>query len=84
MYGDSQEFHFAGPWSHHGWVEDYIARVIGKPLGCVVLVTRKPAGQTQHIVASYRPLSTVLLVSRLLGEKFADTPYAKRFATCMD
>jgi hypothetical protein len=84
LYGDSQEFHFAGPWSDNGWVEDYIARVRGKPLGCVVLVTRNAAGQTQHIVASYRPISTVLLFSRLLGEKLADTPYGKRFATGVD
>jgi hypothetical protein len=68
----------------NGWVEDYIARVQGRPLGCVVLVTRNPAGQTQHIVANYRPLSTMLHFSRLLGEKFADTPYGKRFATSVD
>ena len=81
VYGDSQEFHFAGPWSENGWVEDYIARVDGEPLGCVVLVTRNPAGQTQHIVASYRPRSSLLLFSRVLHEKFAGEPYADQFAT---
>ena len=79
VYGDSQEFNFTGPWGDNGWLEDYIARVDGKPLGCVVLVTRNAAGQTQHVVASYRPVSTVLHFSRLLREKFAGTPYAEYF-----
>ena len=79
VYGDSQEFHFTGPCGDRGWLEDYIARVDDKPLGCVVLVTRNAAGQTQHVVASYRPVSTVLYFSRLLREKFAGTPYAKYF-----
>ena len=79
VYGDSQEFHSAGPYGDEGWLEDYIARVDDKPLGCVVLVTRNAAGQTQHVVASYRPVSTVLHFSRLLRDKFAGTPYAKYF-----
>ncbi len=79
LYGDSQEFRFAGPCGENGWLEDYIAQVGGKPLGCVALITRNPAGQTQHIVASYRPRSSLLPFSRLLGEKFAGTPYAKYF-----
>jgi hypothetical protein len=78
-YGDSQEFHFTGPWGDSGWLEDYIARVDDKPLGCVVLVTRNDAGQTQHVVASYRPVSTVIHFSRLLRRKFAGTQYAKHF-----
>ena len=81
LYGDSQEFHFAGPCGDNGWLEDYIARVEGNPLGCVNLVTRNTAGQTQHIVAGYRPRSSLLLFSRLLSEKFAGTPYAAHFAT---
>ena len=80
LYGDSQEFHFAGPCGDNGWLEDYIARVEGNPLGCVNLVTRNAAGKTQHVVASYRPRSSVLLVSRLLGEKFAGTPFGGQFA----
>lgn len=79
VYGDSQEFHLAGPCGENGWLEDYIARVDGKPLGCVVLVTRNAAGQTQHVVASYRPVSTVLYFSRLLREKLGGTPYTKYF-----
>ena len=81
LYGDSQVFRFAGPYGDNDWVEDYIAEVHGEPLGCVVLVTRNAAGQAQHVVAGYRPRSALLLFSRLLGEKFARTPYAKYFLT---
>ena len=79
LYGDSQEFHSVGPWGDDGFIEDYVARVSGKPLGCVNLVIRNAAGQTQHVVASYRPRSTVLLFSRLLAEKFAGTDIAEHF-----
>lgn len=79
LYGDSQEFHFAGPCGDDGWLEDYIAEVDGKPIGCVALITRNAAGQTQHIVASYRPRSSLLLFARLLGERFAGSPLADYF-----
>jgi hypothetical protein len=45
-----------------------------------LLVTSNAAGQTQHVVASYRPRSSLLLLSRALREKFASTPYGKQFA----
>ena len=77
---DRQEFKFAGPYGDNGFLEDYVAEVHGEPLGCVVQVTRNAAGQTQHVVASYRPRSSLLLFSRLLGEKFAGTPIAEHFA----
>jgi hypothetical protein len=77
---ERQEHKFAGPCGNYGFVEDYVAEVRGQPIGCVVMVTRNAAGQTQHIVASYRPRSTLLLFSRLLAEKFAGTPIAKHFA----
>ena len=51
----------------------------GEPIGCAVLVTSNAAGQAQHIAANYRPRSSLLLLSRLVGEKLADTPYAKYF-----
>src|SRR5262249_52228323 len=76
---DYQEFNFAGPYGDDGFLEVYIAQVRGEPIGCVVLVTRNAAGQTQHIAANYRPRSSLLLLSRLLGEKFAGTSYAKHF-----
>ena len=78
---DRQEFKFAGPYGDNGFLEDYVAEVRGKPIGCVVLVSFNAAGQTQHVVASYRPRSSLLLFSRLLGEKFAGTPIADHFAT---
>jgi hypothetical protein len=78
---DSQEFHFAGPYGDDGFLEDYTARVQGETIGNVVLVTRNAAGQAQHIVANYRPRSTLLLVSRLIGEHFAGTTIGEHFAT---
>ena len=77
---EHQEFKFAGPCGDNGFLEDYVAKVNGEPIGCVVLVTRNAAGQTQHVVASYRPLSSLLLFSRLLREKFAGSPIAEHFA----
>jgi hypothetical protein len=78
---DRQEFHFAGPYGEDGFLEDYTAWVRGEPLGNVVLVTRNAAGQAQHIVANYRPRTTLLLLSRLIGQHFAGTPYGEHFAT---
>ena len=78
---DSQEFNFAGPYGENGFIEDYTAQVRGEQLGNVVLVTRNAAGQAQRIVANYRPRTTLLLVSRLVGEHFADTPYGEHFAS---
>jgi hypothetical protein len=48
------------------------------------LVTRNAAGQAQRIVANYRPRSTLLLMSRLIGEHFAGTPIGEHFATSGD
>jgi hypothetical protein len=73
-----QEFNFAGPWGDNSFLEDYTAQVRGEPIGCIALVTRNAAGQTQHIAANYRPRSSLLLLSRLLGEKFAGTPQRRR------
>ena len=75
-----REFKFAGPCGDNGFLEDYVAKVNGEPIGCVVLVTRNATGQTQHVVASYRPLSSLLLFSRLLREKFSGSPIAEHFA----
>ena len=76
---DRQEFNFAGPWGDNSFLEDYTAQVRGQPIGCIALVTRNAAGQTQHIAANYRPRSSLLLLSRLLGEKFAGTPIGEHF-----
>jgi len=74
-----QKFNFAGPYGENGWLEDYTAGVHGEPIGNVTVVTRDAAGRTQHVVGNYRPRSTLLLLSRLLGEHFAGTPYGEHF-----
>jgi hypothetical protein len=76
---EQQEFKFAGPYGDNGFIEHYIAKVNGEPIGCVVLIDRNDAGQTQHVVASYRPFNSVVLFSSLLREKFAGTPTAEYF-----
>jgi hypothetical protein len=77
---EHQEFKFAAPYGDNGFLEHYVARVAGEPIGCVVLVTRNKAGQTEHVVASYRPLDSLLLFGRMLRDKFAGTPIAAHFA----
>jgi hypothetical protein len=81
---DRQEFNFAGPYGENGFLEDYTAWVRGEPVGNVVLVTRNAAGQAQHIVANYRPRNALLLLSQLIGDHFAGTPYGEHFATSGD
>ena len=76
---DYQKFNFAGPYGENGWLEDYTAGVRGEPIGNVTVVTRNASGQAQHIVGNYRPRSTLLLLSRLIGEHFAGTPYGEHF-----
>jgi len=78
---DRQEFKFVGPYGDNGWLEDYVAEVGGEPIGCVVLIKRNDAGQTQHVVASYRPRTSVVHFARLLARKFAGTPIAEHFAS---
>lgn len=76
---ESQDFNFAGPYREHGWIEDYNARVRGEPIACVVVIVRDADGQTTHVSANYRPRSSLLLLSRLVGEHIAGTPYASYF-----
>ena len=76
---DRQEFNFAGSYGDNGFIEDYTAEVGGRPLGCLHLITFNADGQTQHIAAHYRPLSSLLFFSGLLRERFAGTPYAEHF-----
>jgi hypothetical protein len=80
LYG-RQVFHYAGPYGEKGFLEDYAAWVRGEPIGNVVLITRNDDGQTQHIVANYRPRTTLLLMSRLVGEHFARTPFGEHFTS---
>jgi hypothetical protein len=71
---DRQDFNFAGPCGDNGFIEDYTAEVRGKPIGCFHLITFDADGQTQHIAAHYRPLSSLLTFSHLLREWLAETP----------
>ena len=71
---DHQEFKFAGPYGENGFLEDYTAHVRGEQVGNVVLVTRNAAGQAQHIVANYRPRTTLLLLSRLIRRASSPAP----------
>lgn len=75
-----QEFNFAGPYGDNGFLEDYTSRVHGQPIGSVVTVTRDPAGRTTSIVVNHRPLDSLLLFSRLMGEQFAGTEYGPLYA----
>ena len=76
---EDQEFSFAGDYGDNGFLELYTAQVRGEPTGVVVTVTSNAAGEAQHVVVNHWPRSSVLLVSRLLGEKFAGTNLAKHF-----
>jgi hypothetical protein len=75
-----QEFNSVGAYGENGWIEDYTAGVRGQEIGNITLITHNAAGQAQRIVGNYRPRSTLLLLSRLIGEKFAGTPIAEHFA----
>jgi hypothetical protein len=74
---DRQEFLSIGPYGDNAWIENYVAEVRGEPLGCVVVVERNSTGETQHVIASYRPRTTVVHFARLLAERFAGNPLAE-------
>ena len=78
---EGQQFSFAGNYGDDGFLELYTTHVRGKPTSVVVTITRNAAGQADHVVVNHRPRSSVLLLSRLMGEKFAGTPLAKLFIT---
>ncbi len=74
-----QDFEFVGDYGPDGFVEDYTSRAQGEPIANIAVVRRNAAGQTQHVIMNHRPLPAVLLFSRLMGEHFADTRYARYF-----
>ena len=74
-----QDINFAGDYGDNGFIEDYTTQIHGEPLGVIGVVTRSAAGETEHIVVNHRPRSSLLLLSRLMGEKLAGTPYARHF-----
>jgi hypothetical protein len=71
---DHQELSFYGDYDDNGFIEEYTTQVRGEPLGVIGVITRNPAGDTQHIVVNHRPRSSLLLLARSLGDKFAGTP----------
>ena len=76
---DRQEFLSVGPYGDNGWIEDYVAEFRGEPLGCVVMVKFDDVGQTQHVVASYRPRTSVVHFANVLADEFAGSPIADHF-----
>ena len=74
-----QEFNYVGPYGDDGFIEDYTSVVRGEPIGAVVVIRYNEAGQAARIVTNHRPLSSVLLWSKLMGEHFAGTQYAQHF-----
>jgi hypothetical protein len=76
---DYQEFNYVGPYADRDFVEDYTSVVRGEPIGSVVVIRFNEAGQASRIVVSHRPLRSVLVWSRLMGEHFAGTRYAPYF-----
>ena len=77
---EHQEFNYTGPCGENSFLEDYTSSVRGIPTSVVVLVNFNADGQTQHVVASYRPRTSLMHFARLLSEKFAGTPIAEHFA----
>jgi hypothetical protein len=53
----------------------------GEATGVVVRLTFSPAGEAQHVSVNHRSRSSVLLLSRLMGDKFADTAIGEHFIT---
>jgi hypothetical protein len=49
------------------------------PLFVIVLVVFNTAGKAQRLVVNHRPRSSVLLLSRVMLERFAGTPLAKHW-----
>jgi hypothetical protein len=80
LYED-QQFSFAGPYGHNGFLEVYNT---GPPIGSAVLVSRNAAGQAQHVVVNYRTRRSIMLVSQLVCEHFAGTPLGRYFASGAD
>jgi hypothetical protein len=76
-----QDFNHFGEYGEDGFIEDYTTRIHEEPTGVIVTVARNAAGEAQHIVVNHRPRSSLLLFSRLVGEKCTDTPIGKHFIT---
>jgi len=78
---DDQKFSYAGDYGANGFLEEYSCLIRGRPTRVIVSVHRNAAGKAQQLAVLHRPRSSVLLFSRLMGEKFAGTPIAQYFIT---
>src|SRR5262252_412006 len=67
---EQHEFQFTGYYGDKGFIEEYTCLIQNAPTSAVVTVTRNAAGKAQHIVVNHRPLSSVLLFARVMGEKY--------------
>lgn len=76
-----QVFSFTGPYGDNGFLEQYTTPIRGEATGVVVRVIFNSAGDAQHVSVNHRPRSSVLLFSRLMGEKFAHTAIGEHFIT---
>jgi hypothetical protein len=76
---DRQAHKFADHVGDRFFLEEYVAEVRGEALGCVVLVSYNKDGQTDRVIAGYRPRAALTNFARLLGERFAGTQIAKHF-----
>jgi hypothetical protein len=76
---DNQQFSYAGPCGDNGFLEVYTTDIRGVRTQVIVLVTFNDAGQTQQIVVNHRPRSALLSFSRLMLEKFADSPLRRHW-----
>jgi len=74
-----QDFSYAGPCGENRFLEDYTASVRGAPLYVVVMVTFNSEGKAHRLVVNHRPRSSVLVLSRVMLERFAGTPLAKHW-----
>ena len=83
LYGH-QEFSYTGDYGNGGFLEEYTCLIKGEPTSVVVTVARNAAGQARHLVVNHRPRSSVLLFARVMGEKYAGTPFEKYFVTGSD
>ena len=78
---EHQVFTFTGSYGDNGFLEEYTTPIKGEPTGVVVRVSFNSAGKAEHLVVNHRPRSSLLLFSRLMGEKFAHTAIGKHFIT---
>jgi hypothetical protein len=78
---ERQEVTFAGLYNENIFLESYTGWFRGTSVGCLVMVARNAAGQAQHLAVSYRPVSALQLLSRLVGEQLAGTSVGEHFAT---